>query len=106
MEFGGLEACAPVLYATGTVGVQVGPASIAVQRAALASAAKAAVPDAARAATTPAGVVALPNPSAGQFRLRVTAATEGTAQLDVYDMQGRWVKAVLACARARCARWP
>jgi hypothetical protein len=88
VEYGGLEACTPVLYRVGTVTVKVGSAP-ALSKATVT-----------KAIATPAGtesaLEAMPNPNAGQFQLRVTAGAEGPAQVDVYDLQGRHVKAVFA----------
>ncbi|WP_375419052.1 Ig-like domain-containing protein [uncultured Hymenobacter sp.] len=92
VEYGGLEACTPVLFATGTATITVGgPAAAAatLNRGGLTAPATTAAP-------AKAGLEAAPNPSAGQFRLRVRAATQGAAQVEVYDLQGRRVKAVFA----------
>jgi len=88
VEYGGLEACTPVLYSIGTVTVDVpfSPFFTVVGASTVVQA------DGKSAA--PATLEALPNPSDGQFRLRVTATTDGPAQLDLYDLQGRRVKAV------------
>jgi len=88
VEYGGLEACTPVLYSIGTVTVEVpfSPFFTVVGASTVVQA------DGKSAA--PATLEALPNPSDGQFRLRVTATTDGPAQLDLYDLQGRRVKAV------------
>lgn len=88
VEYGGLEACTPVLYSIGTVTVEV-PYSPFFSAVGAPAAVRAASKSAA-----PATLEALPNPSGGQFRLRVTAATDGPAQVDLYDLQGRRVQAV------------
>lgn len=88
VEYGGLEACTPVLYSVGTVTVEV-PYSPYFTVMGASTALQALGESAA-----PATLEAAPNPSGGQFRLRVTAATDGPAQLDLYDLQGRRVKAV------------
>jgi len=84
VEYGGLEACTPVLFATGTAVITVGAAAARAASAASASTA------------APALLEAAPNPSQGQFRLRVTAAADGPAQLDLFDLQGRRVRALYA----------
>ncbi|WP_375419051.1 Ig-like domain-containing protein [uncultured Hymenobacter sp.] len=85
VEYGGLEECTPLLYATGTVTITVSAPGQPL----------AATP----AAAAPKAVLeALPNPSSGQFRLRVTAATAGPAQVDLFDLQGRRVKSVFTGA--------
>jgi hypothetical protein len=83
VEYGGLETCVPMLYATGTVTLTVG------------SAAQAQLASALVASPAPAGeaqLQAAPNPSAGQFRVQVVAGREGPAQLDLFDGQGRRVR--------------
>ncbi|WP_375419050.1 T9SS type A sorting domain-containing protein, partial [uncultured Hymenobacter sp.] len=88
VEYGGVEACTLVLFATGTATITVG-GTAALNRGLVA-------PATATAAMAKAGLEAAPNPSAGQFRLRVTAAQPGLAQVELYDLQGRRVKAVFA----------
>ena len=76
VEYGGLEACTPVLYSTATVTVMVNrPAS-------------------SRIAPTGQAMVktvleAYPNPSNGQFRVRVVAGADSKTQLDLFDISGR-----------------
>ena len=36
----------------------------------------------------------MPNPSNGQFRVRLTATQDGPAQLELFDVQGRRVRAL------------
>jgi hypothetical protein len=73
VEYGGLEACTPVLYSTGTVSVNVTkPAG------------------ASRAANTTT-LESFPNPSNGQFRVQVVAGADGPAQMDLIDLSGRRV---------------
>jgi uncharacterized delta-60 repeat protein len=84
VEYGGLEACTPMLYSFGTVTVAVGP----VTNTRLANGpASGAV-----AGTTL--LIALPNPSNGQFQVQLVAGAEGAAQVDLYDLQGRRVRAL------------
>uniref|UniRef100_UPI003CF930CB cadherin-like domain-containing protein n=1 Tax=Hymenobacter sp. B1770 TaxID=1718788 RepID=UPI003CF930CB len=81
VEYGGLEACTPILYSFGTVTLQVGatpPPPVPVAQAG------------------PAQLQAAPNPSAGQFRVQVLAGLAGPAQLDLFDLQGRRVRALFA----------
>jgi hypothetical protein len=86
VEYGGEETCTATLFATGTVTITVGGAATK-SHGMVANA----------TVDAPAfGLEALPNPNAGQFQLRVTAGTEGPAQVDLYDLQGRRVKAVFA----------
>ena len=75
VEYGGLENCAPVLYATGTVRVNVTATTLAAQ-----------------APSQAVTLAALPNPNDGQFRVQLAAATGGPAQLDLLDLQGRRVR--------------
>lgn len=75
VEYGGLENCAPTLYAIGTVRLTVTAATLAAQ--------------AASQATT---LAALPNPNGGQFWVQLAAASGGPAQLDLLDLQGRRVR--------------
>jgi len=86
IEYGGLEACTPVLFSMSTIVVEVPfdcPATPA--------------PAIAQAQAEPAQLLAAsPNPSSGQFSLRVTAPADGPAQLDLYDLQGRHVQSVFA----------
>lgn len=80
VEYGGLEACVPVLYATGTVRVSA-----------------TATPLAARAGQAAATTLeALPNPSNGQFRVLLAATSGGPAQLELLDLQGRRVRTLFA----------
>ncbi|TDN38864.1 hypothetical protein A8B98_22140 [Hymenobacter sp. UV11] len=88
VEYGGLEACTPVLYSVGTVTVEVPYSPFFTVVGAPA------VVQATGKAAAPATLEAAPNPNGGQFRLRVTAATDGPTQLDLYDLQGRRVQAV------------
>jgi len=75
VEYGGLENCAPVLYATGTVRVNVTATTLAAQ-----------------APSQAVTLAALPNPNDGQFRVQLAAVTGGPAQLDLLDLQGRRVR--------------
>ncbi|TDN39155.1 T9SS type A sorting domain-containing protein [Hymenobacter sp. UV11] len=84
VEYGGLEACTPVLYSLGTVSITVSPATTA----ALVAAAPAAT------AAGPFTFEAAPNPSDGQFRVRLLAAADGPAQLELLDGQGRRVRSL------------
>jgi hypothetical protein len=79
VEYGGLEACTPVLFSTGTVTINVGGASP------LRSAAKGAVV-----------LEAAPNPSNGQFNVRVVASVEGAATLDLFDLKGRRISGLFS----------
>ncbi|MBF9239820.1 SBBP repeat-containing protein [Hymenobacter sp. BT683] len=85
VEYGGLEACVPLLYALGTVTLDVSTSPPA-QRAATRSAAP--------AAAGPALLLASPNPSTGQFRVQVVANRTEPVQLDLFDVQGRRVRAL------------
>ena len=78
-EYGGLEACTPVLYSTGTVTVNV-----TVSRGTASGTAKGGQ----------AVLEAAPNPSNGQFSVRVVAAVEGPTQLDLFDLKGRRISAL------------
>ncbi|WP_460556593.1 T9SS type A sorting domain-containing protein, partial [Hymenobacter daeguensis] len=80
VEYGGLEACTPTLFATGTVTVNVSG-------------------NASRSTAGTKGQTVLeaaPNPSNGQFRVRMVAGTEGPAQVDLFDLQGRRVSALFS----------
>ena len=90
-RYGGLEACTPVLYTLGTLTIQVGNAS----QATMARLAATGSPAAAKVTlgATPA-LEAMPNPSNGQFRVRLTATQDGPAQLELFDVQGRRVRAL------------
>jgi len=81
VEYGGLESCTPVLFATGTVTVNVGGVSAR-----------------ATAAQGQTVLEAAPNPSNGQFRVRLVAATDGPAQVDLFDLKGRRVSALFSGA--------
>jgi N-acetylneuraminic acid mutarotase len=79
VEYGGLEACTPVLYSTGTVTVNVGSTPVR-------NASKGA----------PAVLEASPNPSNGQFTVRLVAGAEGAATLDLFDLKGRRISGVFS----------
>ncbi|GAA4048045.1 hypothetical protein GCM10022409_37990 [Hymenobacter glaciei] len=77
VEYGGLEPCTPVRFATGTVSIAVGLAT------------------ATSSATVPvAQLAALPNPSNGQLHVRVEPTLSGPARLELFDLQGRFVRQV------------
>lgn len=82
VEYGGLEPCLPVLFALGRLTITVGPPS------ALASAPG--TPGAAPA------LAAYPNPSDGQFQVRLLAPAAGPARLDLFDTQGQRVRSLFA----------
>jgi len=85
VEYGGLESCTPVLYATGRVVISIGGSALA-RTANPASAPLAAATDAATALSV------YPNPSSGgQFRVQLAARLDGPARLDLLDLQGRRV---------------
>ncbi|WP_426062286.1 hypothetical protein, partial [Hymenobacter sp. B1770] len=88
VEYGGLEACPPIVYALGTVNLEV---SSAQDR--LASTLSALPATAGRTL-----LQASPNPSPGRFRVQVLASLTGPAQLDLFDLQGRRVRALFTGA--------
>jgi hypothetical protein len=95
VEYGGLEACTPILYTLGTLTIQVGaPAPAALARVADGHAAGAA--EANISLGEVATLEALPNPSHGQFRVRLLAAQAGPTQLELFDVQGRRVQALFS----------
>ncbi|WP_197076789.1 cadherin-like domain-containing protein [Hymenobacter terrenus] len=85
VEYGGLEPCVPILYSTGRVTLEVG-SSPQTQRATARSTSL--------VTTGPTLLQASPNPSVGQFRVQVLAGSEGPAQLDLFDLQGRRVRSL------------
>jgi len=93
VEYGGLESCTPVLYTLGTLTIQVGNTSAAMtaRMTAMGSAALATA-----AQGTGLELEAMPNPSHGQFRVRLTATQDGPAQLELFDVQGRRVRALFS----------
>jgi hypothetical protein len=84
VEYGGMESCTPVLFSLGTVTITVGPAAAQARMAGPVASAPAAQ----------SVLEAAPNPSAGQFQVRVVAGNDGPAQLDLFDMQGRRVRSI------------
>ena len=81
VEYGGLGNCTPVLFSTCTVSINVG---IAVRN-----------PGASAFVSSNQAVLeAAPNPSNGEFSVRVVAATEGKTKLDLYDLQGRRISSI------------
>ncbi|GAA4346489.1 hypothetical protein GCM10023185_00940 [Hymenobacter saemangeumensis] len=74
VEYGGLEPCTPVRFATGTVTIAVGQATGTAGST---------------AALVPNRLEAFPNPSSGELQVRMVAAESGPAQLHLYDLQGR-----------------
>ncbi|WP_460556049.1 T9SS type A sorting domain-containing protein, partial [Hymenobacter daeguensis] len=83
VEYGGLEACTPTLFATGTVTVNVSG-----------NAARGSASTSAKAGQ--AALEAAPNPSNGQFSVRVVAAVEGQTQVDLFDLNGRRISALFS----------
>ncbi|SFQ24220.1 Por secretion system C-terminal sorting domain-containing protein [Hymenobacter arizonensis] len=84
VEYGGLEACTPILYSLGTITITVG---------ASAQARMVASHPVTAAAAGLAALEASPNPSTGQFRVRITAAgVASPTQLELFDFQGRRVR--------------
>ena len=83
VEYGGLETCLPTLYSLGKVTITVGG-----------SAASAGLAKTAPAAATEEmqRLAAYPNPSNGQFQVRVAAQVEGPARLELFDLQGKKVQ--------------
>ena len=77
VEYGGLEPCTPVRFATGIVTIAVGQATAASPAAAVAAL-----------------LTALPNPSNGELRVRVVPALAGPARLDLFDLRGQRVRQV------------
>jgi N-acetylneuraminic acid mutarotase len=82
VEYGGLEACTPVLYATGTVSIYITHHS------------SRATADAGKAGASV--LEASPNPSNGQFSVRVVAGVEGQTQLDLFDLNGRRISGLFS----------
>jgi hypothetical protein len=82
VEYGGLTNCDPILYAFGTVTIDV--PSPAPRTAILTT-----PPTAGQAL-----LLASPNPSTGLFRVQVLAGSEGVAHLDLFDGQGRRVRSL------------
>ena len=80
VEYGGLEQCTPTLFAVGTVTVNVGTAPAVRGTNSLV------------ADGTKAVLEVAPNPTSGAFSVRVKSATDGAAQLDLYNLQGRKVQ--------------
>ena len=76
VEYGGLDSCTPVRFATGTVTIAVG------QTTAISPAASAPAPT----------LAALPNPSDGQMQVSIVPAASGPARLDLFDLQGRHLR--------------
>ena len=91
VEYGGLETCLPTLYSLGKVTITVGGS--AAPAAQLAKTAAAAMEEIQRLA-------AYPNPSNGQFQVRVAAQVEGPARLELFDLQGRKVQSLFEGALA------
>ncbi|TDN38441.1 T9SS type A sorting domain-containing protein [Hymenobacter sp. UV11] len=83
IEYGGLEKCLPTLYSLGKITLTVGSSS---------SALTAKVASAAAGQTQ--SLLAYPNPSNGQFQVRVAAQVDGPAQLELFDLQGKKVKSL------------
>lgn len=89
VEYGGLEACPPVLYSLGTLTINVGAAGMLAKTTAAQRAAAVVAPGASPA------LAVYPNPSTGQFQVRLNAPVAGNAQLDLFDLQGRHVRSLL-----------
>lgn len=81
VEYGGLETCLPTLYSLGKVTITVGSSSMALlaKNASTSAAATGQIQS----------LAAYPNPSNGQFQVRIAAQVDGPAQLDLFDLQGK-----------------
>lgn len=86
VEYGGLESCQYVNYAAGSLTINVGAANPAARGTARPSASALAVGNA---------LAAYPNPSNGDFQVRLSAPATGPVQLDLFDLQGRHVQSLL-----------
>jgi len=85
VEYGGLETCLPTLYSLGKVTITVGSSSALLAKTILSSA---------TAAEEAPSLTAYPNPSNGQFQVRVAAQADGPAQLDLFDLQGKKIRSL------------